>query len=383
VNAEVFKNYHAAMALLLADGATPSDCRMTELPPEELLENLKTTGGRERISNLLDKPIGPVRWDEYDAQLDALERIRGDAVCLWDAAYPDYLHHVSQAPPVVFYKGTLDGVYRRGVAIVGTRKPSAPGAALARSLGRELASLGVPVVSGLARGIDSAAHRGSIDGGGGGVAVIGTGLDVPYPPENAELMLDVAAAGCVITEQRMGMTAKSFVFPLRNRLISAFSHAVVVVEAGERSGALITARWALEQGRDVGAVPGFPGNFRSRGTNRLLKQGAFVVESVSDISAAVPRLAPIFAGAPDPGSGKNDRSDEASTERDDGDRRRRAMRAQSDADRLIAALGKTPTDPDALAQHVDMDAATVQRLLLHLEMAGRVERDSLGRYTVL
>lgn len=377
----MFKNYHAALALLLADGATPSDCWMLELEPEELLDDLRTSRGRERIANLLDKPIGQVRWDEFDKQLETLERIRGDAVCLWDEAYPDCLYHVSQAPPVVFYKGKLDGVYRRGVAVVGTRKPSAPGAAMARSLGRDLAAAGVPVVSGLARGIDSAAHRGSIDGGGGGVAVVGTGLDVPYPPENAELMLEMAAAGCVVTEQRMGMTAKSFVFPLRNRLISAFSHAVVVVEAGGRSGALITAKWALEQGREVGAVPGFPGNFRSRGTNRLLKQGAFVVENVSDITAAVPRLASVFASRSRPDSGEIDGPDAAPAAGEDGGWRGRALRLQKDADRVLAVLGKTPTDPDALARHVDMDAATVQRLLLHLEMAGRVERDSLGRYT--
>jgi DNA processing protein len=383
VNAKVFKNYHAALALLLADGGTPSDCRLITLPPEELFDDLKSRKGRERISNLLGKPVGPVRWDEFDAQLDALERIRGDAVCLWDGAYPDYLHLVSQAPPVVYYQGTLDGVHRRGVAVVGTRKPSAPGAAMARSLGRELAASGIPVVSGLARGIDSAAHLGSIDGGGGGVGVIGTGLDVPYPPENAELMLEVAATGCVITEQRMGTTAKSFVFPLRNRLISAFSHAVVVVEAGERSGALITARWALEQGRDVGAVPGFPGHFQSRGTNRLLKEGAFVVESASDISAAVPRLARIFGDSPNPVADEGETPDETPAGRDGRDRRRSALNAQRDAERLLAVLGKTPTDPDTLARHVGADAATVQRLLLHLEMGGRVERDALGRYTAI
>jgi DNA processing protein len=377
----VFKNYYAALALMLADGATPSDCRKLtklELRPEELFEDLKTPKGLERLSNLLDKPVGPVRWDELDAQRTALERIRADAVCLWDEAYPEYMHEVSQAPPILFYKGSLDGVHRRGVAIVGSRKPSPPGTKLARSLGRELASRGVPVVSGLARGIDSAAHRGSIDGGGGGVAVIGTGIDVPYPPENAELMLDMSETGCVITEQQTGMTAQSFVFPLRNRLISACSQVVVVVEAGGRSGALITAKWALEQGRDVGAVPGFPGDFRSCGTNRLLKQGAFVVESAADILAAVPRLAQFDA---DPAAGETDAGEESESGADGSDNRRRLL--QRDTERLLAALGKTPTDPDALAEHTEMDAATVQRLLLHLEMAGRAERDSQGRYTAI
>jgi len=367
----VFRNFQAAVALLLSDGATPSDCRKLTLAPEETFENLKTKAGRERLSELLKKPIGEVRWGEYESQLEALERVGGRAVCLWDDAYPDHLRHISSPPPVVYYKGTLDGVYRRGVAIVGTRKPTAPGAGLARSLGHELAKIGVPVVSGLARGIDSAAHTGSLEGGGGGIAVIGTSLDIPYPPENAELMIDLAAAGCVLTEQPMGTSAKSFVFPLRNRLISSCSHVVVVVEAGGRSGALITAKWALEQGRDVGAVPGFPGNFRSVGTNRLLKQGAFLVESASDVMAAVPRLDLLFVSKPDVKAEKVKKGAPGQNS------------LKKDTDRLAAALGTTPTDPDTLAVHTGLDAAMVQRLLLHLEMAGRVERDALGRYTAI
>jgi DNA processing protein len=372
----MFKSFHAAIALLLADGATPSDCFKLTTAPEDILEDLRSAPGREHISNLLGKPIGEVRWDLFDAQVATCERVGVAAVCAWDDAYPDYLRYIAQPPPIVYYKGVLDGLYGRGVAVVGTRKPTAPGVKLARTLGRELSAMGVPVVSGLARGIDSAAHLGSLEGGGGGVAVIATGLDVPYPPENAELMLDLAAAGCVVSEQPMGRTAKPFAFPLRNRLISAFSHAVVVVEAGVRSGALITANWALAQGRDVGAVPGFPGNFRSAGTNRLIKQGAFVVETASDITAAVPRLAMLY--------GESARVQPAEWPVvEEAERREESSSIRRDTDRLAAALSKTPTDPDALAQHAGLDAATVQRLLLHLEMAGRAERDSMGRYTAL
>lgn len=381
----MFKNYHAALALLLAEGGTPSDCWKLSVPPDEIYEDLKTQNGLCRLSGLLAKELGPVRWNEFNDQLSVLERIGGDAVCLWDEAYPGYLRWVAQPPPILFYQGRLEGIHRRGVAVVGTRKPSAPGAALARSLGRELARMGIPVVSGLARGIDSAAHRGSIEGGGEGVAVIGTGLDIPYPPENAELMLEMSATGCVITEARLGFVGRRFVFPLRNRLISALSHAVVVVEAGERSGALITVKWALEQGRDVGAVPGFPGNFRSRGTSRLLKQGAFVVESAADILAAVPRLAELYRPPKDTVAAGGVATEGVLS--NDGDRTAgRAHHARCDdrdTGRLLSALGKSPVDPDALARHVGMDAATVQRLLLHLEMAGRVERDSLGRYTLI
>jgi DNA processing protein len=303
--------------------------------------------------------------------VSALERVGGRAVCAWDGDYPDYLKFISQPPPILYYRGDLDGVVKRGVAVVGSRRPTAPGARLARTLGRDLAAMGIPVVSGLARGVDSAAHLGSVEGGGGGVAVIATGLDVPYPPENAELMLDLAAAGCVVTEQPMGRTVKSFAFPLRNRLISAFSHAVVVVEAGKRSGALITARWALAQGRDVGAVPGFPGVFQSGGTNELIRQGAFVVENARDVVAALPRLGLLYDTAVVTRDGGHGGSDG------------RPARLHNDTERVAAALGRSPTDPDALAEHTGLDAATVQRLLFHLEMAGRAERDAMGRYTAL
>ncbi len=374
-----FKAFHAVLALLMAEGATPSDCLKLREPPDEIFDQLRSEAGLSRLSDILGKQIGPVRWSQWNAQLNRLERIRGEAFCLWDEYYPGFLRHIPQAPPVVFYKGTLEGVYRRGVAIVGTRKPTAPGTALARSLGRELAERGIPVVSGLARGIDSAAHRGSIEGGGGGIAVIGTGLDIPYPQENAGLLLDIAANGCAITEQWLGSSVKAFVFPLRNRIISALSHAVVVVEAGGRSGALITAKWALEQGRDVGAVPGFPGDFRSVGTNRLLKQGAFVVESAADIIAAVPAVLP-----PGPDGQRYVLEDENSA----GDEKTAGknynfLLDRSNEERLLHSINKTPVDPDELARHVKLDAGTVQRLLLHLEMAGRIERDSLGRYTVI
>lgn len=367
----MFENYQAALALLLADGATPSDCFKLTEPPVSILEDLENAPGRERLSGLLGKPIGPVDWGRFEDQVATLERVGAQAVCAWDDAYPDCLRHISQPPPVVYYRGTLEGACARGVAVVGTRKPTAPGARLARTLGRELAQMGIPVVSGLARGIDSAAHRGSLEGGGGGIAVVATGLDVPYPPENAELMVDLAAAGCVITEQPMGRTVVPFAFPLRNRLISAFSHAVVVVEAGERSGALITANWALAQGRDVGAVPGFPGSFQSRGTNRLIKQGAFAVESAADILEAVPRLTSLFEGA------------RKAPATEPVEPHGRPTGAATDADRLAAALGTTPVDPDELAEQSGLDAATVQRLLFHLELAGRAERDALGRYTAL
>jgi DNA processing protein len=369
----MFERYRAALALLYAEGGTASDCRRIAIDPEELFEALETESGRERVSRLLGKTIGPVRRDAFDAQVATIERTGAQAVCLWDDAYPDYLHHVAQPPPVLFYRGSLDPVRRRGVAIVGTRKPTPAGAAMARSLGRELSAMGIPIVSGLARGIDSAAHEGGVSARGGSVAVVGTGLDIPYPPENAELLLEVADNGCAVSEQPMGTRPHAFVFPLRNRLISAMSHAVVVVEGGERSGALITAKWALEQGRDVGAVPGFPGDFRSRGVNRLLKQGAFLVENAADVITSVPRIGSVYGLDP---AGLQDTTAAAA------DRRLSRSALATDAEnRLLSLLSRSPVDVDALARHAGVEVSAVHRTLFHLEMAGRVERDSIGRYT--
>jgi DNA processing protein len=247
---------------------------------------------------------------------------------------------------------------------------------LARSLGRELSEMGIAVVSGLARGIDSAAHRGGLQGPGGTVAVIGTGLDVPYPRENAGLLLDVASNGCAITEQWMGGPPVAFVFPLRNRLISAMSYAVIVVEAGARSGALITAKWALEQGREVGAVPGFPGEFRSVGVNRLLKQGAFVVEKAADILAAVPVLGLELEVRP---AAEKEQSDAARAGEDKPESSKQYV--NRDLNRVLSALSKTPAGVDDLSAHVGLAVAEVQRYLFHLEMSGQAERDCMGRYT--
>lgn len=372
----MFKNYHAALALLLCEGVVPSDCWRVELNPEEILKDLKSAPGRKRLTDALNKRLGEVRWGKFEQQVKEVERTGTEVVCLWDEDYPEYLLHVSQPPPVLFYKGDLSRIWRRGVAVVGTRKPSAPGAALARSLGRALSEMGITVVSGLARGIDSAAHSGGLKGPGGTVAVIGTGLDVPYPRENAGLLLDVAANGCVITEQWMGSPPVAFVFPLRNRLISAMSHAVVVVEAGARSGALITAKWALEQGRDVGAVPGFPGDFRSMGVNQLLKQGAFVVEKATDILTAVPALE--FESCVERAA---DGDDSSTTQAGENKTVSSSAGLGPDLNRVLSALGKTPTSVDDLSAHIGLGVADVQRCLLHLEMAGRAERDCMGRYT--
>lgn len=357
---DVFANFHAALALKLANEG--ADVVGLEREPAEVFEMLREAGGRAQLSRETGKPIPAFDEPAFDRQIGAMERAGARAVCWWDIDYPEALRAIPQPPSLLFYRGSLEAVAVRGVGVVGTRKPSPGGLSLARGLGRGLSAAGVAVISGLARGIDTAAHTGSLHGPGPAVAVIGTGIDVPYPVENAGLMVDVAHRGCVLTEQPMGMHADRWVFPRRNRLISGLSHAVVVVQGGLRSGALITAKWALEQGRDVGAVPGFPGDFRSDGPNSLLRRGAFVVEDVRDVLENVPLL-------------------RVAAESEERRRGEAGVSPGGSAGHLLARISTTPASADELAAALGWDAALIARLLSELEIDGRVARDASGRYS--
>jgi DNA processing protein len=364
---------------MLAEGVSSADCFRIPRDPEVTFSLLQTEKGRRDLSFTLRKPVGEIPWGRFEAQLRAIERGGVSVVTHLDDGYPSYLRDVPEAPAILFYRGDGVGFSVRGVAIVGSRRSSARGSAFARQLAGDVAARGIPVMSGAALGIDTAAHRGALDRARVTVAVVGTGLDVPYPERNASLLDEIASSGCVVSEQLMGTPAFKFVFPRRNRLISAFSRVVVVVEAGEKSGALITARWALEQGRDVGAVPGFPGDARSRGANGLIKSGAFAVESVEDIFEAVPLLHE-SAIRPRRGAGESEYREASRGERS------RAYRGvpedlPGDARAVLDAVGSGPVDADQLGRHLDCSAAVVQRLLLELELRGLVERDRAGLYS--
>jgi len=351
-------SWRVMLALLLARGVTRSVCSTLVSGPEIVWDWLATVQGRRELSRELGVTVGPVDWKRQEAQCERLERTGGGAVCWWDNAYPAALREVAPAPPLLFYRGHGEALSLRGIAIVGTRKPSPGGSARAAELARALSERGVMVTSGLARGIDTAAHRGALLGPCESVAVVGTGLDVPYPVENADLALELAGRGCVVTEQLLGTHPAPGVFPMRNRIISGLSRAVVVVEGGVRSGALITAKWALEQGRDIGAVPGFPGDFRSAGPNQLIKQGAFVVETVDDIVQAVPQL-DLHASAP------------CLFEADAG---------SNSVGPVYDALTVAPVTVDQVAAVTGLPVERVLETLARLEMDGRVCRDEGGRY---
>ena len=220
---------------------------------------------------------------QLDAQIDAGIR-SGSGVAAWtDPEYPELLKHVQYAPPVIFYKGDIGAVSLPCVAIVGSRRCSHSGRYVAERLGHDLASRGFVVVSGLARGIDSAAHKGALSAGGRTVAVLGSGADVCYPPENRKLVEDILSKGAVVSEFPFGTPPLKQNFPIRNRLLSGLSEGVIVVEARETSGALVTVGYALEQGRDVFVVPGDTTLDSTKGSNNLLKEGAKVITGAEDV----------------------------------------------------------------------------------------------------
>ncbi|WP_029004527.1 DNA-processing protein DprA [Azorhizobium doebereinerae] len=304
--------------------------------------------------------------DEAGQELDTLERLGGRLVLLGDAAYPPALRVLDDAPPVLSVRG-LDAVLTAPkVAIVGARNASAAGRTLAARFARDLAAAGFVVVSGLARGIDTAAHEASLTGGT--IGVFAGGLARPYPAENIPLIEQVAASGAVVSEMPLAWEARARDFPRRNRLVSGMALGVLVVEAAERSGSLITARLAAEQGREVFAIPGSPLDPRAGGTNRLLKSGATLVTGAEDVIEALRPL--LERPLPDDGEG---RVEAPAPPREGGAGPDDSVRA-----RILELLSPVPTSLDDLVRLAGASAAEVQVVLLELELAGRLERQRGG-----
>jgi DNA processing protein len=231
-----------------------------------------------------------------EAELAKAASLGFRVVGLDEPDYPDLLAKTYDPPPVIWVWGTLRaGEGARSVAVVGSRKASVAGIALARGLGRDLARAGITVVSGLARGIDTAAHQGVLDAAGRTIAVLGSGLDCLYPPENARLAARVAEQGALVSEFPFGTEPFPSHFPQRNRVIAGWGRTVVVAEAAERSGALGTARCALDEGRDVMAVPGHPSQETAAGTNALIRDGAVLVRGAADVLAELGLSATVLA----------------------------------------------------------------------------------------
>jgi DNA processing protein len=284
-------------------------------------------------------------------------------VALGEPGYPQRLAMIDDAPPLIAVRGELSALARPTVAIVGARNASAAGIKFAERLARELGEAGLVVASGLARGIDGAAHRGSLLTGT--VAAIAGGHNRIYPPEHAALADAIAENGVVLSEMPLDHEPRARDFPRRNRLISGLAAGVVVIEAAQRSGSLITARMALEQGREVFAVPGSPLDPRCEGTNNLLKQGATPVTEAADVTTV---LRPIFERPPQLSAQEPDHPIALSEHRE--------SREPSDDERarLVTLLGPTPVGIDDLIRLSGLPPAIVRTVLLELELAGRLER---------
>jgi DNA processing protein len=228
-----------------------------------------------------------------EREIEAIEREHVEVRSVLDSRYPARLNMIADPPPLLYITGTLTEQDELAVAIVGARRATAAGRAVTEELSHDLAEAGMTVVSGLARGIDAAAHRGALAAGGRTIAVLGCGIDRTYPPEHERLRRQIEERGAIISEVAMGVPPHSHHFPRRNRIISGLSLGVIVTEAAVGSGSLITARLAAEQGREVFAVPGFVKQDTSRGTNALLKEGAALIERAQDvIDALLPQLEP-------------------------------------------------------------------------------------------
>jgi DNA processing protein len=321
--------------------------------PAAWLERLRDPGLRDPAGIERD-----LRW------LDAPGR---SLIALNDPRYPAQLAAVPGCPPALFVEGDPALLSRPQVAIVGSRAATAAGRETAFDFAARLAAHGFAITSGLAAGIDAAAHRGALEAGGATIAVCGTGLDRVYPPEHRELAGRIAASGVLVSEFPTGTAPHAHNFPRRNRLMSGLSRGVLVIEAAARSGSLITARLAGEQGREVMALPGSIHNPLARGCHRLIKDGAALIESVDDVLAALGFSG--LASCAKPAVGMSNVAEMENGVLD------------SDAEMLLNALGFEPADLDRLVERTGLAAQSVISKLQLLELEGRVESLAGGRYS--
>lgn len=309
------------------------------------------------LTPALARAMGQLDVEALWTEQEEKARRHGAAiVTAWDDGYPRSLGEIADPPAVLYIQGSLTDEDRDAVAVVGSRAATEYGRITAGRLGRDLALRDVTVVSGMARGIDTAAHRGAIEGEGRTIAVLGAGLDHIYPAENRALAREIAGQGALVTEFPFGSTPARHHFPLRNRIISGLSCGVVVVEAAVRSGALITGSLALDQGREIFAVPGNITSPKSAGPNRLLKEGAKAVTAVEDILEEFPRLRL-----------RQPRPQEVSS-------------LSSDEKNLLASLGGEPVAVDDLIRRSAAPSHRTLSLLGMLESKGLVSQQAGRRY---
>jgi DNA processing protein len=321
--------------------------------------DLAAVAGEERAQAILYARNDAEIAEQVDAALQWAAGAGNAIITLADDDYPRSLLEVADPPPMLYLKGRRELLDRPAIAVVGSRNATAQGLANAEAFARTLSGAGYTIVSGQALGIDAAAHRGGLAGPGSTIAVIGTGPDIVYPARNRDLAHAIAADGLIISEFAIGTPALSSNFPRRNRIISALSRGVLVVEAALRSGSLITARLAGEQGRDVFAIPGSIHSPLSKGCHQLIKQGAKLVDSASDVLEEL-GVAARPAAVAESASPSSAASDAASA--------------------LLAVMGYDAVGFDALLERSGSAPETLSALLLELELGGRISQLPGGRY---
>jgi DNA processing protein len=323
----------------------------------EALPDLASRGGA---------PYRPAAAERIEDEIAEVRRAGARYLFEDSPGYPPLLRELESAPPILTVRGDTRVAQRTCVAVVGARNASAAAVKLAREFAAALADAGLAVVSGLARGIDGAAHRGALTGAGGTIGVIASGIDIAYPPEHRELQEQIALQGLLIAEQPPGTEPLGRHFPARNRIIAGLAAGTVVVEAAPKSGSLITARLAGEAGREVMAIPGSPLEPRSQGCNRLIRDGAVLVQSPEDVIELVQG----FAGTP------------RSTFREAaGSYDFAAADAETPAD-VAGLLTQAPVAVDELIRQSGESAAAVHLALLELELAGKLTRHAGGRVSL-
>lgn len=391
--------------------------RSTNIGPVTFRKMLERFGsGRNAIDALPDiishannaRKIKLASRDDTVAEIEAAKHCNARPIIFGDPEYPTLLARIDDAPPYFYAIGRIELLGKSAIGIVGARNASATGCGFARKISHELASAGYVIVSGMARGIDGAAHGAALntksDGSGGTIAVLGGGVDVIYPREHQELYEQLCDQGCVISEMPPGLKPQARHFPRRNRIISGLSLGTVVIEAGRNSGSLITARFAAEQGRDVFAVPGSPTDPRAAGPNSLIRDGAILCDSadvILDVLRAAEKNDHLFEQIHTFNSDASKSSPDASSaayaeivaslEQDaiifDGKKTHQDIETNEpsnntdvtsgpteDIEKLFDLLSPTPLLIDELIRTSDLPAEQVSTILIELELAGRVER---------
>lgn len=338
--------------------------RLSEkIKPRDIAAMLDRRDGRAALSRLVGRRIGPATEYFIEKHREAIEAGRLGLITLSDDRYPFVLKEIQDPPPALFYSGNWIDKKSVTISIVGSRRASRRGLSTARRFARELAGRGIVIVSGMARGIDSAAHEGALAASGKTAAVLGCGTDIAYPPENISLSVDIMRDGCLISEFPLGSPPLRYHFPRRNRILSGISRGVVVVEAGIKSGAINTAWWAGQQGREVFAIPG-PIEFQgSRGVHQLIREGAQLVESPEEIIRHIDPFQPQIAEKAKPTTAEE-------------------IGLEGKEAKVWELLELQPRHIDELSREGDIPAREVLAILLELEIRGICKSFGSGMYAV-